>query len=100
MLNQTKYTKEDLIRCGINKKDLRIHTPFDYKHKGWGNPKICIFNSENYCKFKIIRALLKLFSVTVVIKDNKPVHLFVEYNYAEKGKLSIFNINLNKFKRL
>jgi hypothetical protein len=97
MLNQTRYTKEDLIKCGINKKDLRVRTPFDYIHKGWNNPTICIFNSETYCNFKTIRALLRLFNVTIVIKDKKPIHLFVEYNYTKKGKLLIFNSNINEF---
>jgi hypothetical protein len=99
MLNQTRYTKEDLINCGIDKKDLRVRTPFDYKYKGWNNPTICIFNSIKYCNFKTIRRLLKLFKVTVTIKDNKPTHLFIEYNYSERGRLLIYDINTEQFKR-
>jgi hypothetical protein len=99
MLNQTRYTKEDLINCGINKKDLMVRTPFDYKHKGWSNPTITIFNSQKYCTYKTIRALLKLYHVIISIKDNKAVHICVFDNYREKGKLSIFDLNKNDFKR-
>lgn len=99
MLSQTKYTKEDLIKCGIDKKDLMVRTPFDYKCKGWGNPSIRIFNSVTYCNFKTIRKLLKLFKVTIAIYNDKPSQMFVEYNYSNKGKLLIFNVNVNEFKR-
>jgi hypothetical protein len=99
MLSQTGYTKKEVIEAGINKKDVCVRTPFDNKRKGWGNPSIVIYNSENYCTFRIIRKLLKNFEVWVSIKDKKPVHLIVNYHYGYNGKLKIFDLNKNEFIR-
>ena len=100
MLSQTKYTKDDLIKCGIKKADLIVRTPFNYKQGGWDNPSITILNSVCYCNFKTIRALLRLFDVTISIKDNKPIHICVYYNYFKRGKLLIYDFNTNEFKRI
>jgi len=99
MLNQTKETKDILIMAGINKKDLIVRTKLNHKFKGYENSGICVFYSEKYFKFKIIRNLLKFFNVTISIYNNKPSHLFIEYNYSSKGKLKIFDVNKNDFTR-
>jgi hypothetical protein len=98
MLSQTRYAIEKLKESGIQRKDFSVRTPFDYKHKGWGEVRICIFNSETYATFKIIRKLLKSFNVTICTRQGKAVHVSITDSYNSKGFLTLYSFDTDSFK--
>jgi len=98
MLNQTKHTIEDLLDCEIQRKHFSVNTPIDFKYKGWKNPKIFIKEYTNkYIKFYYVKKLLNYFNILITVKNGKPSHMIVYYNYSKKGNLCFYNHDTNKF---
>lgn len=92
MLETTKNIKEDLKGLGFKNKDIRVRTTFI--RKTGGKVSITIFNNENYLKFKIIRALLRLNYGVIITGKN---YLIISADYQLSRKLNVYKGN-NKFK--
>ena len=102
MLIQTKRIKDEIISCGILKKDVAVRTPFDYKCKGYGHTNICIYSGD-YNKAKYILRLRKYFNLIITTHGKDISHISILDEYVpdgQNGKITIYNIKTDEFKTL
>ena len=102
MLVQTKRIKDNIISCGILKKDVAVRTPFDYKCKGYAGTHICIY-TDVYNKAKYILRLRKFFNLVVTTHGKDISHISIIDEYVpdgQNGKITIYNIKTDEFKTL
>ena len=99
MLIQSKRIKDNIISCGIKKSDVSVHTPFNFKCKGYGKTNICIY-SNDYNHARYILRLRKYFNLIVIIKNHEiaSIHIIDEYvTDGENGKIRFFDLLKNDF---
>ena len=102
MLIQTKRIKDEIISCGILKKDVAVRTPFDFKCKGYGKTHIYIY-SNDYNKAKYVLRLRKYFNLIITTHGKDISHISILDEYVpdgQNGKITIYNIKTDEFKTL
>jgi hypothetical protein len=102
MLIQTKRIKDNIISCGILKKDIRVRTPLIERLGGYDKTHICIF-SNAYNKAKYILRLRRFFNLIITTHGKDISHISIIDEYVpdgQKGKITIYNIKTNEFKTL
>lgn len=99
MLVQTKRIKDNIISCGILKRDIRVRTPLSKKLGGYDNTKICIFSSD-YNKAKYILRLRKFFNLIITTHGKDISHFSIIDEYVPDGKsgyIHIWNLKTNEW---